>query len=552
MSCGSKTKKQALETAPSALLSPQEHDKLLDLLGRRCVSLVTTVVQLYMALPHNPNCWCLQNTGVLCFVKDNHQRSYFIRLFDVQAGKLLWEQELFNQLVYKRARPFFHTFAGDECQVGLNFVSEQEAESFFYNIEEKIIQRNERQDRSLPAIPNQYAMLPALPAMATIDIQNPDIQASRYRSLPAPSNVNVSKGKDKKDKKGKKKSSKLSKADIGAPSGFTHVSHLGMDPSNLDPDLKKLLSCAGISESDLNDAETSQLIYDVIEKAGGMDAVKQAVNQQESGPPPPPPNRQAPLPPIPGAGSPAAPSSRRRSGPLPPIPGAPQRGPPTHGPTPPPSRGSLPPLPSGGRSGSVPPPPVHLTSAPCPAPPPSSSRPLPPPSMSHSRPPPPPSHLPPPPSMADFPPAPSMADFLLPPPEFVAPPPPVPRQPSMGGPAPPPPPPPPPPAPAAPPPLPSGGGPPPPPPAGNKPKAASGGGGDGGGRGALLDQIRTGTQLRRVASCSETPPTPADSGEGIVGALMMVMQKRSKAIHSSGEESDNDGDEDEDDDEWDD
>ena len=30
------------------------------------------------------------------------------------------------------------------------------------------------------------------------------------------------------------------------------------------------------------------------------------------------------------------------------------------------------------------------------------------------------------------------------------------------------------------------------------------------------------------------PPTPTDSGEGIVGALMMVMQKRSKVIHSSG------------------
>lgn len=30
------------------------------------------------------------------------------------------------------------------------------------------------------------------------------------------------------------------------------------------------------------------------------------------------------------------------------------------------------------------------------------------------------------------------------------------------------------------------------------------------------------------------PPASAESGEGIVGALMMVMQKRSKVIHSSG------------------
>lgn len=76
-------------------------------------------------------------------------------------------------------------------------------------------------------------------------------------------------------------------------------------------------------------------------------------------------------------------------------------------------------------------------------------------------------------------------------------------------------------------------------------------------------------------------PTPPESGEGIVGALMMVMQKRSKVIHSSGkyqninntlcnrrvelkglislylfslsEESEDDGgDDDDEDDEWDD
>lgn len=59
-----------------------------------------------------------------------------------------------------------------------------------------------------------------------------------------------------------------------------HVSHLGMSPSNLDPDLMKVLSCAGISEADMNDSETSQLIYDVIERSGGIEAVKKAVNQQ--------------------------------------------------------------------------------------------------------------------------------------------------------------------------------------------------------------------------------------------------------------------------------
>ena len=31
----------------------------------------------------------------------------------LQAGRLLWEQELYSQLVYSTPTPFFHTFAGD-------------------------------------------------------------------------------------------------------------------------------------------------------------------------------------------------------------------------------------------------------------------------------------------------------------------------------------------------------------------------------------------------------------------------------------------------------
>lgn len=39
----------------------------------------------------------------------------------------------------------------------------------------------------------------------------------------------------------------------------------------------------------------------------------------------------------------------------------------------------------------------------------------------------------------------------------------------------------------------------------------------------------------QVTASPDPPPSAAlDTGEGIVGALMMVMQKRSKVIHSSG------------------
>lgn len=69
----------------------------------------------------------------------------------------------------------------------------------------------------------------------------------------------------------------------------------------------------------------------------------------------------------------------------------------------------------------------------------------------------------------------------------------------------------------------------------------------------MLDQIISGKKLRKVTDDpNPAPPASAESGEGIVGALMMVMQKRSKVIHSSDESEDDGGDDDDDDDEWDD
>lgn len=499
--------------------------------------MATAVAQLVMALPHSPSMWSLQHTGVVCFVKDNPQRSYFIRMFDLKTGRQVWEQELYNQIVYFSPLPYFHTFPADDCQVGLNFADRQEAETFKDAVLEKINQRNNRQDKKQRPLPtNDRGSLPPLPndkgspggpgsyRMATVDIQNPDIQSSRYRSMPSPTGASLSlSGKGKKEKKSKKKGAKLSKADIGAPSGFKHVSHVGFDPNNLDPDLLQLLSQAGIREADMRDEQTSQLIYNVIEQSGGMEAVKREVNRAASGPPPPPPGRQGPLPPVPGSShsAPAPPPSRSRSGPLPAIPTQQQRGSPSS--HPPPARGGVPPPPPPTNRGGPPPPPppAHSTSH-FPPPPAKSS--------SHSMPPPPP---------------PSSQQRSM-----GFPPPPVPSAPGRGGggPAPPPPPPPPPP------PAPCSDFPPPPPSFScgpTPPTPPSSGGGDS--RGALLDQIRLGKKLNKVTENPDPAPvTPPGSGEGIVGALMSVMQKRSKVIHSSDESEDEGGDDDDDDDEWDD
>ncbi|KAK6309217.1 hypothetical protein J4Q44_G00206800 [Coregonus suidteri] len=429
----------------SILLTPQENECLFNYLGRKCITLCTAVVQVYGA--DRSSSWVKRCCGVACLIKDNPLRSYFIRVFDIKEGKTMFEQELYNNFSINSSRSYFISFAGDNCQVGLNFASEEEAKRFRAALKDLLGRRQRKTEKR-----RDPANGPALP-MATVDIKNPEINNVRFHNShhhhhhhqqqPQPHHVNnmLHSSFSKKEKKVKGKRKKLTKADIGTPSNFQHIGHVGWDPNtgfdlnNLDPELKNLFDMCGISEAQLKDKETSKVIYDFIEKKGGVEAVKNELRRQA---PPPPPSRGGPPPPPPP----------HSSGPAPPPP------------PPPPSRGGREldggvealhsPLGSGGKSALL----EQIRGG-------------------------------------------TQLKKVEPP--------------------------------------------------ASKPPATTVG------RDALLDQIRQGIQLKTVPDSPDSgSPTPAPSA-GIVGALMEVMQKRSKAIHSSDEDEDDDDEEDfEDDDEWDD
>lgn len=478
--------KRATTNCGSILLTVQENEALYSYLGKKCVTINSAVVQLFVS--DRNSTWLKKCCGVVCLVKDNPQRSYFIRIYDIKDGRQLYEQELYYNFVYNSPRSYFHTFSGDSCQLGLNFASEEEARRFRKAVTELLGRRPKKPGPSLP--------------MATVDIKNPEI-TNRY----SVQMNNIPFNKEKK--KGKPKKKKLTKADIGTPSNFQHIGHVGWDPNtgfdvnNLDPELKKLFDMCGISEAQLKDKETSKVIYDFIEKTGGVEAVKNELRRQA--PPPPPPSRGGPPPPPP----------LHSSGPPPP---------------PPPARGGIskPPPPPSRAPTAAPPPPPPLRPGAAGPPPPPPNRVHPPSLPGHS----------------------SSAPSSPPPP----PPPPMP------GPPPPP----------GPPPLPGSA-------ADSDQQMATPSGGktalleqirggaqlkkvdskenrpvSSGGRDALLDQIRQGIALkpRQEETDTAAPSTPT-APTGIVGALMEVMQKRSKAIHSSDSDEDEDDDEEfEDDDEW--
>uniref|UniRef100_A0AAY5EBF0 WASP like actin nucleation promoting factor b n=1 Tax=Electrophorus electricus TaxID=8005 RepID=A0AAY5EBF0_ELEEL len=505
----------------SMLLSQHENDVLSTQLGRKCSALCSAVVQVYAA--DRALSWVKRCCGVACLVKDNPLRSYFIRVFDIKEGRMLFEQELYNNIPITYPRSYFMTFAGDTCQIGLNFANEEEAKHFRAAVSDLLSKRPRKTEKRREPTNGRFSVFvftgPTLP-MATVDIKNPEIHNVRYSnssqinsSFPSHSNLRKDKGK------GKNKKKKISKAEIGTPSNFRHIGHVGWDPNtgfdlnNLDPDLKSLFDMCGISEAQLKDKETSKVIYEFIEGKGGVEAVKNEFRRQAP-PPPPPPSRGGPPPPPPpphSSGPPPPPPARGRGAPPPPPP---SRVPTSAPPPPPPSRPGM----------GVPPPPPNR--GPLPAPP------TPVPSSITPPAPPPPPPLP---FAGGVPPTP-------PPPPPPGPPPPGPPLPGMET------------------------GEPLPPPSGKSAlleqiregamlkKVEQGGkltAGGGSGRDSLLDQIRQGIQLKTVRS-DLAPPTQVPSA-GIVGALMEVMQKRSKAIHSSDDDDDDDEAEDfEEEDEWDD
>ncbi|XP_064331495.1 actin nucleation-promoting factor WAS isoform X3 [Phalacrocorax carbo] len=447
MSRGSRGGAPGGDNVPSGLLQQQENLQLFELLGRKCVTLATAVVQLVVAEPGRG--WAKRGCGVACLVRDSPRRSYFIRLYGLAAGSLQWEQELHGEMGYAAPTPFFHTFVSHEGQAGLNFADDGEAAAFEGVVQDRLRRRQQRAEKRQLPPPPPPGDAPPLPA---VPIANPDITASRYRGLPSPTGPTAGPAASPTAGEQKKGRKKISKADIGAPSGFKHVGHIGWDPNNgfdvaaLDPALRALFARAGISEAQLADAETSRIIHDFIQGQGGLQAVREEMR------------RQGPLPRRAGGGTPPPPAGppRSRSGPLPPPP-------PPAGPPPPP------------RPPSTAPPSRPPRPAPLPRPRPSGGR--------------------------------------HPPPRPLPPPPPPPPPPGGGG---------------------SAAPPPAPPPA----------------RGALLDQIRQGVTLNKTPEVPEGGGGGGQSAGGLVGALMDVMQKRSKVIHSSDEGED--GEEEEEDDEWDD
>ncbi|GAA6061457.1 hypothetical protein JCM10212_005660 [Sporobolomyces blumeae] len=341
------------------------------------------IARVYYAYP-DPTKWSYSGiSGAIVFGWG--QGGGWLKMVDLAGTRgVIWQHGVVDDMAYYQDRTFFHTFPSDDCMIGLAFSSESEASELFKKV----------------AMRNKYAA-----------------KYSQSSSGGASSSAVKSPSKSKKKKGG------IDKSMIGAPSGFSHVAHMGFDSekgftsNNIDPSWERLLAQLenqGISRTQILKNET--FIRNYVEGSGGPDAAAPAAQTtgpafaprapaRNSAPPPPPPASSnvgkrvpPPAPPsrAPGGGHavkrkpPPVPASRGSAAPSAPV-----------APPPPPARGSVPPPPP-------PPPPAHGAVPPPPPPPPARGAPgapPPPPPPPPGRPGAPPPPPPPPATSATLPPA---------------------------------------------------------------------------------------------------------------------------------------------------
>ncbi|XP_056380029.1 actin nucleation-promoting factor WASL-like isoform X2 [Hyla sarda] len=86
---------------------------------------------------------------------------------------------------------------------------------------------------------------------------------------------------------GRAQRAKLNKSDIGSPTCFKHVTHVGFNAvprfdDSSEMDLKRLFNMAGVKEEHLQDREAANRIFSVLEKAGSMEAVRKQTRRMTS------------------------------------------------------------------------------------------------------------------------------------------------------------------------------------------------------------------------------------------------------------------------------
>ena len=142
------------KSCKSKFLTDEEHSQLFKQFSTGSYSLFTGIAQILESKTsknsRNESIWSIQNTGILCFIKDHTKCTFFIKLFSMTDLKPVWQMECYIELNFKVPKQKFVTFDGLKTRIGVNFHCNSECYEFVSVVSERVCRRK---------LPNSVGML---------------------------------------------------------------------------------------------------------------------------------------------------------------------------------------------------------------------------------------------------------------------------------------------------------------------------------------------------------------------------------------------------------
>lgn len=241
--------------------------------------------------------------GALVLVRDS---SYvYLRLIAPPSWTILWEHELYEGFAFTQDTDTFYSFESDERWIGANFADADEAVEFVAIVfENSPHATGSGKKRSSPA-----KMAPDVSSIKSAGSEKSRSSLSKAFSflklkISRPASNEPASNVKPKDRQG----DELTVEDVGEPTNFCHLSHIGFDASrgafdvrNIPPEWRRMFEKAGVTEKHLKNPETAKFIAGFVDGKRRQAPPPVPARAGKKAPPPPPPSRSKP--PLPSRSS---------------------------------------------------------------------------------------------------------------------------------------------------------------------------------------------------------------------------------------------------------
>ena len=195
----------------------------------------------------------IKEAAALTFNQSTRTGVFYFSLVDLDRKTTEWSQEIYLDFKYYKEKEYFHSFEGDKGMFGILFADTNEADEFYetlmveletYTAAIKMPSKTKTRTKSICEVFS----------FGRRSSKSSEAEKVSESSAEETDEKQKQKKKKKDKQKQKQKDSDLTHDDVSEPRDFTHLSHIGFNPTkgtfdieNIPDDWKNLFAKAGLS-----------------------------------------------------------------------------------------------------------------------------------------------------------------------------------------------------------------------------------------------------------------------------------------------------------------